>query len=135
MSTVRVFVGRLAGTPVYDPAGDLVGKVRDVVAGLRTPPLPPRVIGLVLEIPGRRRVFLPMTRVTSIEPGQVIVTGLVNVRRFRRRPTETLVIAEMLDREVTISATGEPATVFDVAMEQSRTRDWELSKVAVLTGT
>src|SRR4051794_710611 len=28
----RVYVARLAGLPVYDPNGDQVGKVRDVVA-------------------------------------------------------------------------------------------------------
>ena len=29
----------------------------------------PRAVGLVVEVPGRRRVFLPLTRVTSIDPG------------------------------------------------------------------
>ena len=58
--------------------------------------------GLVVEVPGRRRIFLPMTRVTSIDAGQVITTGLVNMRRFQQRPTETLVLGEMLDRTVTL---------------------------------
>ena len=42
----RVFVARLAGLPVYDPNGDQVGRVRDVVARLR-PDGPPAVVGLV----------------------------------------------------------------------------------------
>ena len=33
--TQRVFVARLSGLPVYDPNGDQVGKVRDVVVALR----------------------------------------------------------------------------------------------------
>ncbi|CAM5676950.1 magnesium transporter [Streptomyces californicus] len=43
-----------------------------------------------------------MTRVTGIESGQVITTGVVNVRRFEQRPTERLVFGELLDRRVTL---------------------------------
>lgn len=100
----RVFVARLAGLPVFDPLGDQVGRVRDVVVVFRAGRQPPRAVGLVVEVPGRRRVFLPMTRVTSMDAGQVISTGLVNMRRFERRPTETLVLAELLDRTVRLRA-------------------------------
>jgi flagellar motility protein MotE (MotC chaperone) len=127
----RVFVARLAGTPLFDPAGDQVGRVRDVVVALRIGLDEPRVLGLVVEVPGRRRIFVPMTRVTSIDPGQVITTGLVNMRRFQQRPTETLVIGEMLDRTVTLVEDGTPAVVEDVAMEQQRTRDWEITRLFV----
>jgi Mg/Co/Ni transporter MgtE len=75
-----------------------------------------------------------MNRVTSIDAGQVIIQGTVNLRRFEQRPSETLVLAEMLDRRVTIDATGETATVVDVGMEQTRTRDWLVTRVAVRTG-
>src|SRR6476646_1056661 len=78
----RVFVARLAGLSVFDPLGDQVGRVRDVVVTFSATRRAPRVIGLVVEVPGRRRVFVPMTRVTSIDAGQVITTGLVNMRRF-----------------------------------------------------
>ncbi|HEU4948159.1 MAG TPA: CBS domain-containing protein [Kribbella sp.] len=130
----RVYVARLAGLPVYDPNGDQVGKVRDVVVMLRLGSQPPRVLGLVVEVFARRRIFLPMTRVTSVEAGHVVTTGLVNMRRFEQRPTEVLVLGELLDRTVTIRETGAEAVVFDAAMEQWRTRDWVLSKVAVTEG-
>ena len=42
--------------------------------------------------------------------------------------------AELLDRTVTILETRVSATVFDIAMEQARTRDWHLSRVAVQLG-
>jgi len=129
-----VFIARLAGMLVFDPNGDQVGKVRDVVAALRGESRPPRVLGLVVEVLGRRRIFLPMTRVTSVDSGQVITTGLVNMRRFQQRSAETLVLAELFDRTVTIKETGEKVTVFDIAMEQSRTRDWTLTRVAVQHG-
>ncbi len=75
MSTQRVFAARLAGCAVFDPVGDRLGKVRDVVVVYRSTAAP-RVIGLVVEIPGRRQVFLSIGRVTSIRAGQVISTGL-----------------------------------------------------------
>ena len=126
----RVYVARLAGTAVFDPNGDQVGKVHDVIVTLRLDPKPPRVLGLVLEVPVRRRIFVPITRVTSIDAGQVITTGLVNMRRFEQRQGEVLVLGELLDRRVTVIATGEEVTVFDVAIEQTRVRDWEVTKVA-----
>jgi Mg/Co/Ni transporter MgtE len=127
----RVFVARLAGTAVFDPAGDQVGRVRDVVVTLRIGREPPRVLGLVIEVPGRRRIFLPMTRVTSIDAGQVITTGLVNMRRFQQRATEMLVLGEMLDRRVSLLDDGAELTVEDVAMEQQRTRDWTVTRLFV----
>ncbi len=133
MSTTpaRVFAARLVGLPVFDPQGDQVGKVRDLVVAVRSDALQPRVLGLVAEVFGRRRIFVPMTRVTHIDSGQVYTTGLLNMRRFEQRPTETLVIGQMLDREVTISGGEIRGLVYDVAMEQARTRDWVLSRVAV----
>ncbi|HET7072026.1 MAG TPA: CBS domain-containing protein [Nocardioides sp.] len=138
----RVFVARLVGLPIFDPQGDQVGKVRDVVVAIRSEGNQPRVLGMVAEVFGRRRIFVPMTRVTHIDSGQVYTTGLLNMRRFEQRPTETLVIGQLLDRTVTITSGAEGAqgdgeadglrgTVYDVAMEQVRTRDWVLSRVAV----
>ncbi|MCD0485661.1 magnesium transporter MgtE N-terminal domain-containing protein [Streptacidiphilus sp. ASG 303] len=130
----RVFISHLSGVAVFDPNGDQVGRVRDVVVSLRLGGRPPRVLGLVAEVVSRRRIFLPMTRVTSLESGQVLTTGVINMRRFEQRPTETLVLGEMLDRRVTLTDTGEQVTVLDVAMVQTRLREWEVSKVYVQRG-
>ncbi len=132
MSTAtRIYVARLAGLPVFDPNGDQVGRVRDAVARLRSGNQPPRVVGLVAEMPMRRRIFLPIGRVTAIEPGSVVLsTGTLNLRRFEKRPGELLVLEELLDRRVTVVDTGRPATVVDVAMEADRTREWILTRVA-----
>ncbi|WP_329567336.1 magnesium transporter MgtE N-terminal domain-containing protein [Kitasatospora sp. NBC_01266] len=130
----RVFISHLAGVAVFDPNGDQVGRIRDVVVALRIGARPPRVLGLVVEVVGRRRIFLPMTRVTSLESGQVLTTGVINMRRFEQRPTETLVLAELLDRRVTETASGTEVTVLDVAMVQTRLREWEISKVFVQRG-
>jgi flagellar motility protein MotE (MotC chaperone) len=92
------------------------------------------VLGLVAEVFGRRRVFVPMTRVTHIDAGQITITGLLNMRRFEQRSTETLVVGQMFDREVTVLTHPEhPVTglIYDAAMEQARNRDWVISRIAV----
>lgn len=133
MSTTpsRVYAARLVGLPIFDPQGDQVGKVRDLVVAIRSETSQPRVLGLVAEVFGRRRIFVPMTRVTNIDAGQVYTTGLLNMRRFEQRSTETLVIGQMLDRAVSITSSGVTGVVYDVAMEQARNRDWVLSRVAI----
>ncbi|MFJ4044762.1 magnesium transporter MgtE N-terminal domain-containing protein [Microbacterium sp. NPDC089987] len=128
MSTQRVFVARLAGCAVFDPAGDRLGKVRDVVIVYRKT-ASPRVIGLVIEIPGRRHVFLSIGRVTSIRSGQVISTGLINVRRFQPRPGEVRVVAEFLGRRVSLTDGGGTAVVEDVAIEQDRHGEWGITQL------
>ena len=130
----KVFIARLAGVSVFDPNGDQVGRIRDVVVSFGAPRTPPRVNGLVVEVPMRRRIFLSMSRVTAVDPGQVITTGVVNMRRFERRPAETLVLGDLLDRRVELVESHEPVTVLDVAMEMTRTRDWVLSQVHVRKG-
>ncbi|MFJ8160950.1 magnesium transporter MgtE N-terminal domain-containing protein [Streptomyces sp. NPDC096136] len=131
----RIFVSHLSGVPVFDPNGDQVGRVRDLVAMLRVGGRPPRLLGLVVEVVSRRRIFLPMTRVTGVESGQVITTGVVNMRRFEQRPTERLIIGELLDRRVTLVASGEEVTVLDVAIQQlPARRDWEIDRIFVRKG-
>ena len=128
----RVFVAQLVGLPVYGPDGESIGKIRDVVAALRSDHTPPRVLGGVVELATRRRIFVPMLRVTSIDASAVtLATGSVNLRRFTQRPNEVLVIGQLLDARAVIVETGRPAVIVDAAMEPTRTRDWVLSRVAV----
>ena len=131
-SSKRVFVARLISAPVFDPLGDQVGRVRDVVIVYRTTMRQfPRVIGLVVEVPGRRRVFVPMGRVTSIDAGQVITTGLVNMRRFEQRRSETLVVNDLLDRRLRLRDDDSPVQIEDVGIEQQVNRDWEVTRLFV----
>jgi CBS domain-containing protein/sporulation protein YlmC with PRC-barrel domain len=130
-ATTRVFIRRLSGVAVFDPNGDQMGRVRDVVVTLRTAPKHPRVIGVVVEVAPRRRIFVPMTRVTAIEPGEVVVSGTVNLKRFEQRAGEALVLGELIDSRVVLHESGESVEAIDVAMEQRRTGDWEIAKVFV----
>ena len=128
----RAYVSRLAGLPVFDPNGDRVGRLRDVVVALRVGTACPRALGLVVEVVARRRIFVPMGRVTSIDPGAVVLaSGTINLKRFEQRRGETLVLGELLDRTVTIRESGRPATVVDAGLEQLRTGEWQVTRLAV----
>jgi CBS domain-containing protein len=125
----RIYLARLAGASVFDSSGDQVGKVRDFVITPRTKFA--AVVGVVVEVAPRRRIYVPMTRVTAFDPRSLVISGMVNLRRFERRPGEQLVMAEVLDTRVTVRASGERAVVEDVAMSQERTREWNITRVFV----
>ncbi|MGW6444817.1 magnesium transporter MgtE N-terminal domain-containing protein [Lentzea sp. NPDC055074] len=126
----RVYIAQLAGLPVFGPDGEPVGKARDVVISLRIDRQPPRVLGMVVELVTRRRIFVPMLRLTSVEPNAVtLATGSVNLRPFHQRVNEVLVIGELLDAKIELEDGG-TAVVVDAAMELTRTRDWRMVRVA-----
>jgi CBS domain-containing protein/sporulation protein YlmC with PRC-barrel domain len=131
-TATRIYLARLAGIAVFDPNGDQVGRVRDVVVRFRPGTAPPRVTGLVVEIQQRRRIFLPIGRVMAADVDAVVLnTGTLSLRRVEQRPGETLVLGELLDRQVRVTDSGLPAMVVDLAMEQARNRDWLVTRVAV----
>ena len=125
----RIFVSHLTGQAVFDQDGDQVGRIRDVVVMMRAQGQRPRVLGLVAEVTGKRRVFLPMTRVTAIEGGRVVTTGLINMRRFQQRPGESLLLAELADRRVRLIADDCPVHVIDLAIEQNANKDWHVTRL------
>jgi len=74
---------------------------------------------LIVEIPGKRRVFLSIGRVTSIGAGQIITTGSDQpppLRAARRRGARDRRIAR---RKVTLKDKSGEATIEDVAIEQT----------------
>ncbi len=134
----RVYVARLARMLVLGPLGESVGRVRDVVVSISIVRQQPRVLGLVIEIPTRRRIFVPMLRVSSIEPnGVTLNTANVSLTRFEQRPGEVLVLGQVLDTRVRIDDPELPeladtdAVITDLGIEQTRTRDWIVTRVAV----
>lgn len=130
-TATRVYIARLAGIAVFDPNGDQIGRVRDVVTRQPSAGALSRVLGLVAEIPMGRRIFIPMGRVTAMDSDAVALsTGTVSMRRFAKRPGEALVLEELLDRKITLPH-GPRGTVVDVAMERDRVGEWFLRKLAV----
>lgn len=134
MANTRVFAARMAGLAVLGPDGERIGKVRDLVVALRVDDKPPRVLGLVVELPTRRRIFVPMLRVTSIDPAAVtLATGSVSLRGFTQRPNEALILGQLIDARVQLVETGDEVVVVDAGIEQTRSRDWVIGRLAVQT--
>jgi Mg/Co/Ni transporter MgtE/sporulation protein YlmC with PRC-barrel domain len=111
-SAPRIFVSHLAGVPVFDPTGDQVGRVRDLVVMLRVGRRPPRLLGLVVELVTRRRIFLPMTRVTGIESGA-----------FRRSKGETMLVEWSAVTGFSLEEHGQGAESLLATFEQLRPAD------------
>src|SRR5690606_36325767 len=113
---------------VFDAVGDKVGKVRDILVVYRRADSP-RVVGFVVEVPGRRRVFLSINKVTSINPGQIITTGDINLRRFEQRGGEVRIIAELLGREVSLVDGSGTASIDDVAIGEESDGEWVITQL------
>lgn len=137
MSTqpTRIFVARLLGLDVFDPLGDRLGKLRDVVVLGGSQTTAPHAVGIVVEVPGKKRVFVPMTRLTSMDQSQIICTGLVNLRRFEQRGAEQLVVGGIFDRKVTLADGSGFAVIEDIAMDKQRNGDWLVTKLFVRRGS
>jgi Mg/Co/Ni transporter MgtE len=134
----RVYAARLAGLAVLGPDGESLGRVRDVVVNISIVRQQPRVLGLVVEMLTRKRIFVPILRVTAIDPNAVtLTTANVSLRRFAQRPGEVLVLGQVLDTKVRVQdpelpqLAGVDVVVVDLALEQVRSRDWMVARVAV----
>ncbi|MDG5486494.1 magnesium transporter MgtE N-terminal domain-containing protein [Mycolicibacterium gadium] len=134
----RVYAARLVGMVVLGPDGESLGRVRDVVISISIVRQQPRVLGLVVELLTRRRIFVPILRVTSIDPGAVtLATGSVSLRKFNQRPGEVLVLGQVIETQVRVDdpdqeqLKGVDVYVVDLGIEPTRTRDWMVTKVAV----
>ena len=140
-SVNRVYAARLAGLVVLGPDGESVGRVRDVVISISIVRQQPRVLGLVVELLTRRRIFVPILRVTAIEPHAVtLITANVSLSKFTQRPGEVLVLGQVLDTRVRVNdpeleqLAGVDVVVVDLGIEQIRSRDWMVTRVAVRGG-
>lgn len=131
MSGSKIFIARLLGLDVFDPLGDRLGRLRDAVVLQRGPGRRALCIGIVVEVLGKKRVFVPMTRVQSMSSDQVIATGLVNLRRFQQRGAETLVAGELFDRGVTFLDGSGQALIQDVGLQRQTNGDWAVEEYFV----
>ena len=134
----RVYAARLVGMVVLGPDGESLGRVRDVVISISIVRQQPRVLGLVVELLTRRRIFVPILRITAIDPGAVtLTTGSVSLRKFDQRPNEVLVLGQVVETTVSVvdpdlpQLSGIDLSVVDLGIEPTRTRDWMVTKVAV----
>src|ERR1700759_3228974 len=134
----RVYAARLARMQVLGPMGESLGRVRDVVVSISIVRQQPRVLGIVVEMASRRRIFVPILRVSAIEPNAVTLnTNNVSMMRFEQRPGEVLVLGQIVDTKVRVNdpqlpeLAGAEVVITDLGLEQTRTRDWMVTRVAV----
>jgi len=93
-----LYLSQAIGQPVRDRSGEPIGKVADLIVavGDRYPP----VTGLVLET-DRRRIFLPWSSVESLDAGGArLRTATIDIDKFRQRPDEILLRADLLDKQI-----------------------------------
>jgi CBS domain-containing protein/sporulation protein YlmC with PRC-barrel domain len=131
--TTAIFISRIQGLPVLDGTGDQVGKVRDVVVATPAANRPTRVKGLVVELFGRRRIFMPMIRVRSVDAQQIAIGGALDTRKFQRRSSETLVVDDLFDMALPKPGGGSEV-LFDVAMREVGRLEWQLTEAAIRDG-
>src|SRR5260370_28178328 len=139
-SVNRVYVARLSRMMVLGPMGESFGRIRDVVISISIVRQQPRVLGLVVDLATRRKIFIPILRVTAIEPNAVTLSsGSVSLRHFEQRPGEVLALGQVLDTPVKVTDPALPelanldVVITDLGIEQTRTRDWMVTRVAVRT--
>ena len=139
-SVNRVYVARLPRMLVLGPLGESFGRVRDVVISMSIVRQQPRVLGLLVDLATRRSIFIPFLRIAAIEPNAVTLnTGSVSLRHFEQRPGEVLAVGQVLDTMVKVNdpelpeLAGLDVVITDLGIEQTRTRDWLVSRVAVRT--
>jgi CBS domain-containing protein/sporulation protein YlmC with PRC-barrel domain len=98
-------VSRTLGVPVHGRAGELIGRLQDVVARIlepgdeRFPPL----TGLVVHVGGLRghNVFVPWEAVRNLAAtGVQLSSSRLDLRPFGRRDGELMVARDVLDKQV-----------------------------------
>ena len=84
---------------VGSQTGDRLGRVEDLIVRMSDAPHPP-VTGMVVNI-GGRDLFVPIRKISAIEPGRVTFDGArVDLRRFERRPGELLLARDLKARHL-----------------------------------
>lgn len=113
----RVTVTQLLRSPVFNPAGEQVGRLEDLIAKLADGGYPP-IKGLKVRIAGRD-VFVGSTSIEKLEPGAVrLKTGTLDTTEFQRRPGEVLLAADVLGRHLMDVARGRLVQAHDLVLGQ-----------------
>ena len=130
MATGSVFVSRVTGLMLLASDGSPVGRIVDVVIGYPVHETPPPVLGFVSEVQ-RRQIFVNANRISEFNnAGARLLSGTVDLRRFRLRGGELLVKKDLFERRI-----GREV-INDIALMATpgHVRSWEVSGVS-LAGT
>jgi magnesium transporter len=117
------------GLPVRDPSGEPIGTIADLIVaiGHRYPP----VTGLVART-DRRQIFLPWRNVDTFDDAGVrLRVPTIDIGKFRQRPNEILLKADLLDKQIVDIEGRKVIRVNDVSLDEIEGR---LRVVAVDVG-
>ena len=129
-SPVRMFASQLRRLTVNDPAGERIGRVRDIVVTM-LPGGPPRLTGLLVSV-GRKPIFVGAGTIASITASGIqLSSARLNLRRYQQKPGELRVLGELLDRTAIDREGNVPVRINDVAIAPSHA-GWEIVSADVL---
>jgi len=96
MPDAVLHLSSLAGSPLFDSAGERLGRVQDLIARLDVGEVLPPVTGLKARIAGRD-MFVPIDRIARLEQAAAhVATTKLNLGQFERRPGEVLLRGDVL---------------------------------------
>ncbi|MHB8438490.1 MAG: magnesium transporter MgtE N-terminal domain-containing protein [Acidimicrobiales bacterium] len=99
MAIETLHLSSVVKSALVDAGGDRLGRVVDVIVRLGDSSHP-TLAGIVVRI-GRRELFVPIARISSVEPGTVQLIGdEVSLQRFERRPGELLLARDLQARHL-----------------------------------
>src|SRR5580698_4852778 len=114
-----IHLSELLRAPVVSRSGEAVGRVEDVIVGLRGAEEYPTVTGIVAGV-GGRRVFVGSKAIDEFAPGRVTLgKNKLDLRGFERRDGEVLLRADVLGHRLIDVATVELVRAYDVELEDS----------------
>jgi hypothetical protein len=127
MASALAFVSRLVGLHLLASDGSPVGRIADVILAHPAPDSPPPVVGFVAEV-GRRQIFVNANKVHELDTdGARLITGTVDLQRFKLRAGEVLVKRSLLDRRVGREVINDVA----IRLTAGEARAWEVANVAL----
>ncbi len=125
-----LYLSQAIGRPVRDRNDEPIGKVADLIVavGDRYPP----VTGLVVAT-GRREIFLPWSSVAFVdETGAKLATAAIDITKFRQRPNEIRLRADLMDKQIVDIDGRKVVRVNDLRLDEV---EGALHLVAVDVGT
>ena len=93
-----LYLSQVIGRPVRDRQDEPMGRIADLIVavGDRYPP----VTGLVVQT-DRRRIFVPWDSVSALDAsGAQLRTRTIDIDKFRQRPNEILMRADLMDKQI-----------------------------------
>lgn len=124
VATELIHLSGVLNRPLVDRNGDRLGRVRDLIVRIGDSPHPP-IVGAVVAIAGRD-LFVPVRKISAIEPGRVRFNGdRVDLRRFERRPGELLLAQDLKARHLINFVGGRLIRANEIELTRT-TNGWEV---------